>query len=294
MDPVPGASESPLMAKANQLGSASAPRTESTGGVNDKQAAKIICCNVTKTYRGRRGELIQALGGVNLEVWKGEFVSIVGPSGCGKSTLLYIIGGFLPSSSGTVLMDGREVRGPDRSRGIVFQEHSLFPWKTVLENVAYGPRAQGLGRRESRERARHYLALVGLPGIENRYPRELSGGMRQRVAIARTLAADAEVVLLDEPLGALDALSRVQLQEELARIWQESKKTMVMVTHSIEEAIFLSDRIYVMSGNPGTMIADLDVGIPRPRLRQSLLQQGRYTSLEEHIWSLLKGTGLSV
>lgn len=249
--------------------------------------AKLTCVDVGKVYKTRQGASVTAIQDISLSVASGEFVSILGPSGCGKSTLLYIAGGFLSATSGHVLVDGAKVHGPAASRGIVFQDHSLFPWKSVLGNVAYGLRAQGVGKQQAYERAREFLRIVNLADIEDRYPRQLSGGMRQRVAIARTLAADPEVVLLDEPLGALDALNRAQLQDELSAIWREAKKTMLMVTHSIEEAIMLSDRIYVMSGAPGRIVKDLIVDIPRPREREAVLTHPNFAELEHRIWELL-------
>jgi NitT/TauT family transport system ATP-binding protein len=247
---------------------------------------KLRCKGITKAFAGR-GKSVLALDDVSVEVGAGELVSIVGPSGCGKSSLLSIIGGFLAPTEGEVLVDGRPVREPGPERGIVFQDYSLFPWKTVLGNVAYGLRRQNLSRRASRERAREYLRLVGLDAAEDRYPHELSGGMKQRVAIARTLAPDPEILLMDEPLGALDALTRARLQDEILRIWERDRKTMVFVTHSIEEAILLSDRIYVLSGQPGAVRTEIHVDIDRPRDRDRTLRHPRYPQIHREVWALL-------
>jgi NitT/TauT family transport system ATP-binding protein len=248
---------------------------------------KLACEDITKTYVGRRGSHVTAIDGLSLHVDTGEFVSILGPSGCGKSTLLYMIGGFLPMTGGRITVDGRPISRPGTDRGIVFQEYSLFPWKSVLSNVTYGLRRQGVGPAKSRERARELLKMVDLEDVENRYPRELSGGMKQRVAIARTLATDPDILLMDEPLGALDALTRAHLQDEILSIWERTKKTVLFVTHSIEEAILLSDRIYVMSPRPSRVIADITVDFPRPRERESVLTEPSYPQLHRRIWDLL-------
>jgi NitT/TauT family transport system ATP-binding protein len=255
-----------------------------SAGRDQGSAQKLVCRNLSKSYVGKRGPEVLALDNLDIDVSSGRFISIVGPSGCGKSTLLYIVGGFLQPSSGEVLVDGLPVRAPGRERGIVFQEYSLFPWKTVLGNVAYGLRRQKVPRREAEERAREYLGLVNLDAsVESRYPNELSGGMKQRVAIARTLAADPDILLMDEPFGALDALTREHLQDELLTIWEQTQKTVLFVTHSIEEAILLSDRIYVLSGRPGKVRAEIDVDLPRPRDREGALKDPRYADLHQEI-----------
>ena len=256
--------------------------------MTDGPTAKVSCVDVTKAYRDRRGDDVIAIDSLSLEAGAGEFVSIVGPSGCGKSTLLYVVGGFLAPGSGQVLIDGKPVTGPGPERGVVFQEYSLFPWQTVLGNVAYGLRRTGLGRREARERAKEYLAMVDLHGVENRYPRELSGGMKQRVAIARTLATDPDVLLMDEPLGALDALTRAHLQGEIEALWERTHKTVLFVTHAIEEAILLSDRIYVLSPRPASVREIITVDLPRPRDREAVLADPRYVEIHRTIWDLLK------
>ncbi len=251
-------------------------------------APKVQALGVGKVFASRRRGTVEALRSIDLTAAPGEFVSIVGPSGCGKSTFLYIVGGFLACSSGEVRLDGEPVRGPGTDRGIVFQEFALFPWKTVLGNVTYGLAQQGVGRRERAERARSYLDMVNLHGVDGLYPKELSGGMKQRVAIARTLAMDPDVLLMDEPFGALDAQTRAVLQIELMEIWERMQRTVLFVTHSVEEAIYLSDRIFVFSQRPAVVKAVIDVDIARPRDRESILQHPSYPRLHREIWELLR------
>ena len=239
----------------------------------------IAISGVTKTFQRRGGGTHLAVDAIDLSVAEGEFVSILGPSGCGKSTLLYIVGGFVPPSSGSVSVSGRPVTGPGPDRGPVFQEFALFPWKTVLGNVAYGLREAGLGKRDAESRAEALIARVGLKGYEGFYPKELSGGMKQRVAIARTLAYDPAILLMDEPFGALDAHTRIRLQNELLALWERDRKTVLFVTHAVDEAVFLSDRVVVMTRQPGRIKAVVDVDLPRPRLRDELLLNGRYQGL---------------
>ena len=209
----------------------------------------------------------------------GEFVSILGPSGCGKSTLLYIVGGFVQPTQGTVAVDGKPVTGPGPDRGPVFQEFALFPWKTVLGNVMYGPLERGMAKSKAEEKARMLIALVHLTGYENFYPKELSGGMKQRVAIARTLAYGPSILLMDEPFGALDAHTRTGLQRELLEIWERDRKTVLFVTHSVEEAVFLSDRVVVLTRSPGRIKETIKIDLPRPRRRAELLVDRRYQTL---------------
>jgi len=231
---------------------------------------------VAKAYRTAGGGSHLALAEMSIDVPEGQFVSILGPSGCGKSTLLYIVGGFVKPSSGEVRSRGRVVEGPGPDRGPVFQEFALFPWKTVLGNVAYGLIQQGRPRREAEARARELIARVKLSGYEGFYPKELSGGMKQRVAIARTLAYEPATLLMDEPFGALDAHTRTTLQNELLSLWERDRKTVLFVTHSVEEAVFLSDRVVVLSRSPGRIRADMAIDLPRPRLRAELLLDRRY------------------
>jgi len=206
-----------------------------------------------------------ALSGIDLTVAKGEFVCLLGASGCGKSTLLRIIAGFETATAGTVAVHGRPVAGPGPDRGIVFQDYALFPWLSVRENIGFGPKHAGFARAEVRRIADRFLDMVGLTAFAGHYPHQLSGGMKQRVAIARVLANGTDMLLMDEPFGALDALTRTKLQEELLDIWQRTKLTIIFVTHSVEEAVLLADRVLVMSAGPGRIDCDFPVGLPRPR-----------------------------
>jgi ABC-type nitrate/sulfonate/bicarbonate transport system ATPase subunit len=231
----------------------------------DNQAALAIR-SVSKSYRVD-GRALQVLKGVALEIAPGEFVSVVGASGCGKSTLLRLIVGLDTAYEGAILLDGRRIDGPGPERGIVFQDHRLFPWLTVASNVALGLEAANVPSAEQQRRVAENIRLVGLDGFENAYPHQLSGGMAQRAAIARALVGQPEILLLDEPLGALDSLTRAYLQEELLRIWRQGVVTMIMVTHDVEEAVYLSDRVVVMEPRPGRISAVLPVDLPRPRDR---------------------------
>jgi NitT/TauT family transport system ATP-binding protein len=231
---------------------------------------------LSKSFATATGASHQALVDISLSIPKGEFVSILGPSGCGKSTLLYIVGGFVPASSGQVRVDGKPVSGPGPDRGPVFQEFALFPWKTVHGNVIYGLLEQGVPREEAEERVAKLLELVHLKGYEAFYPKELSGGMKQRVAIARTLAYRPQTLLMDEPFGALDAHTRTLLQNELLSIWEQDRKTVLFVTHAVDEAVYLSDRVFVMTGSPGRQKALIDIDLPRPRIRSELLLNRKY------------------
>ncbi len=217
-----------------------------------------------------------ALSDISLTIEDGAFVSILGPSGCGKSTLLYIVGGFVRPTRGTAKMKGRAITGPGPDRGPVFQEFALFPWKTVLGNVMYVPRQQGVRYTEAEAQSRTLIEMVGLKGFEDFYPKELSGGMKQRVALARTLAYHPEVLLMDEPFGALDAHTRTRLQNDLLNIWERDRKTVLFVTHSVEEAVFLSDRVVMMTRSPGKIRQIVDIDLPRPRRRSELLLDPRY------------------
>ena len=244
---------------------------------------KIRIEGLRKSYRSREGEVV-ALQGVDLVVDSGEFVTIVGPSGCGKSTLLYILAGFLPPTGGEVRVDGRPVEGPGVDRGIVFQEYALFPWLTVFQNVTYGLEMKGVPREEREEIARRYVKLIGLEGFERRFPRELSGGMKQRVAIARTLAYDPDILLLDEPFGALDAQTRESMQDELLRVWEGTGKTVVMITHDVSEAVYVSRRVAVMSRRPGRIVGEFPVVLDRSQGREATVLSQRYTDLRNKVW----------
>jgi NitT/TauT family transport system ATP-binding protein len=206
-----------------------------------------------------------AIEGFGLSIEPGEFVCLLGPSGCGKSTVLNAVAGFVPVGEAKVMVDGKPVKGPAADRGMVFQQYSLFPWKTVLENVAFGPRMQGASRTEARLKAREYLEFVGLAAFADHYPSTLSGGMQQRVGIARALVNHPAVLLMDEPFGALDAQTRGLMQENLLRLWDEIGATVIFVTHDVDEALFLADRVVVMSAAPGRVLLDLRIALPRPR-----------------------------
>ncbi|KQV49132.1 sulfonate ABC transporter ATP-binding protein [Pelomonas sp. Root1217] len=212
-----------------------------------------------------KGQEVEAVRQANVHVRPGEFVSLIGPSGCGKSTLLNAVAGFLKPSGGQVLLDGQRITGPGSARGVVFQQYSLFPWMTVRANVEFGLRMKGVSASEREAQARTLLGLAGLLSFENHYPDQLSGGMKQRVGIVRALATSPQVLLMDEPFGALDSQTRVVMQEILTNMWQRLRISVLFITHDIEEAVFLSDRIYVMTARPGRIKAELDVPLPRPR-----------------------------
>jgi len=242
----------------------------------DLPAGIIEIERLSKVFDTAHRDRHLALSDISVTVADGQFVSIVGPSGCGKSTLLYVVGGFVQPTSGRVQVMGKPVLGPGPDRGPVFQEFALFPWKTVLGNVSYGLIEQGMARREAEARARALIELVHLKGYEHFYPKELSGGMKQRVAIARTLAYGPSILLMDEPFGALDAHTRTRLQNELLEIWERDRKTVMFVTHSVDEAVFLSDRVFVMTRSPGRIKSIVDITLPRPRRRAELLVDRRY------------------
>ena len=243
----------------------------------------ITVANLSKRYGSRHGD-VMALQDVNLSIREGEFVSIVGPSGCGKSTLLYLIGGFLQPEQGTIQTDGKRVTGPGVDRGVVFQEYALFPWLTVAGNIEYGLKEAVKPAEERARIVRHYVNLIGLAGFENRYPKELSGGMKQRVAIARTLACGPRILLLDEPLGALDAQTREGMQDELLRIWQATSTTVVMITHDVSEAVYLSNRIVVMSSRPGTVVEEFGVDLDHTQGREALMLSESFNALRNKVW----------
>ncbi|HBZ54894.1 MAG TPA: sulfonate ABC transporter ATP-binding protein [Syntrophobacteraceae bacterium] len=248
--------------------------------------------NIHKTFAEGKGGQLLAIEDLSLQIRKNEFVSIVGPSGCGKSTFLLMVAGLERLSQGRLLIEGKPVNGPDHRRALVFQEYHLFPWKSVRGNVEFGPEMRGIARGERRKIGSHFIRLVGLEGFESRYPHELSGGMKQRVAIARALANDPTVLLMDEPFGALDALTRETLQVELLRIWQEAQCTVLFVTHSISEAVYLSDRVVMMSRRPGRIIADVRVDLPRPRTRGLLLSdefRDYDRQLKKLVWNEFEG-----
>jgi NitT/TauT family transport system ATP-binding protein len=249
-------------------------------------AAQIVIDGVGHVYRPSRGAPLMALDNVSLDVREREFVALLGPSGCGKSTLLYLVGGFLPVERGTISVDGNPIASPGPDRGIVFQHFALFPWKTVLQNVLYGLEKQGIARDERLRRARLFIDLVGLTGFEDSYPSQLSGGMKQRAAIARTLAIDPQILLMDEPFGALDAQTRSLMQAEMLNIWQRSRKTVIFVTHDVHEAVFLAERIAVMSARPGHIKEVVEIGFDKgdPGISRSLA----FVEMVDHIWNLVR------
>jgi NitT/TauT family transport system ATP-binding protein/sulfonate transport system ATP-binding protein len=228
--------------------------------------SRLVVEGVARSFAPvRGGQPVQALEPVDLAVADNDFITILGPSGCGKSTLLRIVAGLERPSSGRVLLDGREVAGPGRDRGMVFQSYTLFPWLTVAENIAFGPRERGMGRAERERIADLYLRRVGLEGFAGHYPKQLSGGMQQRTALARALANDPAILLLDEPFGALDNQTRSLMQELLLGIWEQDRKTVLFVTHDIEEAIFMANRVVVLTARPGRIKADIPIPLPHPR-----------------------------
>jgi ABC-type nitrate/sulfonate/bicarbonate transport system ATPase subunit len=247
-------------------------------------APKIIVSRVSRQFPAEQPERGLALQDINLTIMPNEFVCVVGRSGCGKTTLLNVIAGLLRPTEGEVLIGGRRVESPGPDRGMVFQYSALFPWLTAVENVEFGPRNQGVPRDRRRALALELIDLVGLRGFENKYPRELSGGMKQRVAIARALATDPEILLMDEPFGALDELTRAEMQEELLRIWGARRKTVVFVTHSIMEAIYLSDRVVVLSPHPGRVRKEVPILMPRPRQRSSTEFMVHYEDIHASIF----------
>jgi NitT/TauT family transport system ATP-binding protein len=256
-------------------------------------AVKIRFEQVCKTFAVRAGTAgparrFTALQDITLDVRSGEFLALVGPSGCGKSTLLDLLGGLAAPTSGRILLDGRPILGPARDRGIVFQQYALFPWRTAAQNVEFGLDIAGLKAKERREKARHYLDLVGLSAFAGRYPHELSGGMKQRVAIARSLAYDPEVLLMDEPFAALDAQTRETLQGELLRIWRSTGKTIVFITHGIDEAIVLGQRVAVMTSRPGRIKHIVDVPEQLRNESEDVRSLPAFGSVRHEVWTLLR------
>jgi ABC-type nitrate/sulfonate/bicarbonate transport system ATPase subunit len=249
---------------------------------------KLIARDVVIHHRRQRyGDMLLAVDGATLDIADGEFICIVGPSGCGKTTLLNALDGLLPITSGTLSLNGRPISGPGPDRGMVFQQPSLLPWRTVMGNIIYGLEIQGLGKAQARERAGRLLDLVGLRGFEESFPLELSGGMQQRVNLARALAVDPEVLLLDEPFAALDSQTRETMQQELLRIWNETRKTAVFITHDIVEAVYLADRVAVFSARPGRVKQVVTIDLPRPRdLR--IKRDPRFVEIETGIWESIR------
>ena len=249
----------------------------------EERSVKVRIDNVKRIFNTRNGEMV-ALNGVSLDIMENEFICVVGPSGCGKSTLLNIIAGLLEPSSGKVYCDGKEVVGTGTERGVVFQQYALFPWMTVKKNVMFALEMRGIKGAEAEKEAMKYLEMVDLAKFADHYPKELSGGMKQRVAIARAYAADPEVLLMDEPFGALDAQTRTQLQSELLDTWQKKKKTCFFITHDVDEAIILGQKCIIMSARPGRIKEIVDINIPYPRTQETKMTP-EFMELKNQIWS---------
>ena len=242
---------------------------------------------VTKIFHSADSDRIRALDNIDLDVRRREFLCIVGPSGCGKSTLLSLLAGLEHPTSGELRLDGKRISEPRPEMAVVFQEHSLLPWKTVIQNVAIGLKARGVRRAEREEIAERFIAMAGLQGFENKYPYELSGGMRQRVGIARALAIEPEVLLMDDPFGALDAQTRTLFQEDLLKIYDQVKRSIVFITHSVSEAVFLADRVAVMTFRPGRIKEIIPVEIPRPRTID-VIERDYFLRIQSRVWDSLK------
>jgi NitT/TauT family transport system ATP-binding protein len=238
-------------------------------------------------YQPRTGGKLLALDDVNLSVEEDEFVAFVGPSGCGKTTFINIVDGLLKNTGGRVMLDGKVVQQPGRDRAMVFQDPCLLPWRTVLKNVVYGMECQGQSGHEAKERALHYIKLVGLSGFEEHYPHELSGGMQQRVNLARALTVDPDILIMDEPFASLDAQTREIMQQELLRIWREAQKTVIFITHQINEAVYLADRIIIFTARPGRVKAVLKVDIGRPR-PLTVKREKKFLEYEDQVWDLIE------
>ncbi len=248
--------------------------------------AKLQIKNVTLRFPLKGGDVVTALDGISLDVAEKEFAVIVGPSGCGKSSLLRLVAGLNHQTSGSIDLDGKPVTKPGKDRGMVFQSYTLYPWLTVQKNVEFGLGLAGMAPAERAKIARRFITEVGLEGFEQAYPKQLSGGMMQRVALARALANDPEILLMDEPFGALDSQTRSLMQELLLQIWQHSQKTVLFITHDIDEAILLGDRVYVMSARPGRIKEMIEVDIPRPRSVE-LLTSAPFIALKRRIMGLI-------
>jgi NitT/TauT family transport system ATP-binding protein len=256
--------------------------------MSSTDSAAIDIRGVGKLYADpRTGSEFRALQGVNLRIGQGEFVSLIGPSGCGKTTLLKIVDGLLPFEEGELLVDGSPITGPGPDRAVVFQDFALLPWLTVRENVAFGLTLRGANRKERDEVADRYLSMVGLNRFAGAYPGQLSGGMQQRVGLARALAVNPKTLLMDEPFGALDAQTRTLLQADLLSIWEASSKSVIFVTHAMDEAVFLSDRVVIMGTNPGQVTEVIDVDLPRPRT-DATRKDPRFVELTAYVWEVLR------
>ena len=242
--------------------------------------------DISLVYKTRNGEMVDAITNLSVDIFPGEFVSIVGPSGCGKSTLIQLIDGLLKPTTGTVTVNNRRVTGPSPDRAVVFQDFALMPWRDVNRNVLLGPELRGKAGG-FRQKALETIRMVGLKGFERKYPYQLSGGMKQRAAIARALTNDPEILLMDEPFAAVDAQMREIMQEELIRIWQSTGKTVLFITHSIDEAVYMSTRVLLMSARPGRIIDNLKIDLPYPRTLE-VKNSPRYFEYRSHVWDHLK------
>lgn len=248
----------------------------------NNSSVKVMVKNLLKIYDSQRGK-VTALNGVDLEIKENNFTCIVGPSGCGKSTLLNILAGLDVPTSGEALVDGKPISGPGPDRGVVFQQYALFPWLTVEKNIQMGLHCRKLPKEEASQVTEHYLDMMGLTEFRSSYPKELSGGMKQRVAVARAYAMNPSLLLMDEPFGALDAQTRSQLQSELLDIWEKEQKTCLFITHDVEEAVLLSQRVVIMSARPGRIKRIVDIDVPYPRTQKTKLDP-RFTELKNEIW----------
>jgi NitT/TauT family transport system ATP-binding protein len=243
--------------------------------------------NLSKTYFDPyAGSNVTAVHDISLKVDQGEFISIVGPSGCGKTTLLNMIAGFLPISGGSISIDDKPIKGPGPDRGVVFQTFALFPWKTVIDNVGFGPRMRGLPKKECDQIALEFLSLVRLEHVAEKYPNELSGGMQQRVGVVRALANNPDVLLMDEPFASVDAQTRMTLQEELTKIWQERRPTIIFITHDVAESVFLADRVVVLS--KGRVLEDMPIHLQRPRVWDNLMEDSTFKALSSQVLSKVR------
>jgi len=262
------------------------PATESAAGT----APFIDVKSVTVRYDlSRTGGTLTAVENVNLTISEGEFVTVLGPSGCGKTTVMNVIAGLVEASEGEVFVDGRRVEGPGPERAVVFQDYALLPWRSVFDNVKFGLEMQAhLRSGDWRSRVQEAIDLVGLSGFENSYPRELSGGMQQRVGLARAIVAEPRILLMDEPLGAVDALTREVMRDEIEKLITATGKTVIFITHSIEEAILLGDRIVVFKSHPGSVLEEITVDLPRPRSERGAQSDPRYLKLRDHLWEVLQ------
>lgn len=257
--------------------------------VNDTQSmnGRVESRELQKVYESG-GERTKAIEDLSFTADSGEFLSIVGPSGCGKSTLLYLIAGFLDVTGGDILVDGEPIDGPGTDRGVVFQDYALFPWRTVEKNVTYGLEQNGVGKADRKQIAAEYLEMMDLTGFEDSYPKELSGGMRQRVALARTLAYDPKILLMDEPFGSLDQPLRESLQDHLLEIWRDLGKTVIFITHDVEEAVYLAERVLIMTNRPGTKKDVVPIDLDRSGGRESIVTSDAFHDLKSTVWTSLR------